>query len=252
MLETRLAHLAEQCHAHDHRHHQVVMAVAGRAEFDVEGRGGEVCRMRACLVPGEAGHAFAGRGENCMLIVDLEPWGVDDEERRLLDELFETPRYPLLDAQFQHLLSYAAAELGRYGSQPGLARALGGVVVRALHLRLFGETAAAPSGALDRARLDAHIRANLARRIGIAELAQVACLSPSHFHAQFKRSVGLTPHQYLLRKRLEHAERLLRESDLPLVRVAGECGFSSQSALTTAMHRHLGVTPGTVRRGNGA
>ena len=94
---------------------------------------------------------------------------------------------------------------------------------------------------------DAYIVEHLARRITVIELAQVACLSPSHFHAQFKDSVGLTPHQYLLKTRLDHAARLLRESPLPLVRIAEECGFSSQSALTTAMRRYLGLTPKRLR-----
>ncbi|MDF3931473.1 AraC family transcriptional regulator [Pseudomonas citronellolis] len=249
MLHARLARLSEQSHAHDHAHHQLVVALAGRAEFEVEGRGGEVCRMRACLVPGDADHAFAGVGDNRMLILDLAPRDPQDEDRELLARLFEAPRYPTLDADFQHLLSYAGAELARYGSDPLLARALGGVLLRALHLRLFGEHSAPPCGPLDLQRLDEHIRTNLTRRITVAELAQVACLSPSHFHAQFKDSVGLTPHQYLLKLRLDAAARLLRESDLALVRVAEECGFSSQSALTTAMRRYLGLTPGALRRG---
>ena len=96
-------------------------------------------------------------------------------------------------------------------------------------------------------RLDGYIADNLARRISVAELAHVACLSPSHFHAQFKDSVGLTPHQYLLKARLDRATRLLRGSGLPLVRIAEECGFSSQSALTTAMRRYLGLTPKRLR-----
>ena len=61
------------------------------------------------------------------------------------------------------------------------------MLIRALHLRLFGEQQPlAASGPLDLERLDAHIVRNLARRITVAELAQVACLSPSHFHAQFR------------------------------------------------------------------
>ena len=63
-----------------------------------------------------------------------------------------------------------------------------------------------------------------------------------------KDSLGLTPHQYLLKARLDHASRLLRSSSLPLVRIAEECGFSSQSALTTAMRRYLGLTPKGLRR----
>jgi AraC-like DNA-binding protein len=116
-------------------------------------------------------------------------------------------------------------------------------LLRALHLRLFGESLQRPVGPLDIQRLDNHIQDNLARRITVAELAQVVCLSPSHFHAQFKDCVGLTPHQYLLKTRLDRAARLLRETPLPLVRIAEECGFSSQSALTTATRRYLGLTP---------
>ncbi|EQB4545963.1 AraC family transcriptional regulator [Pseudomonas aeruginosa] len=250
MFDTRLIRLPDQSHTHAHEHHQLVMSLAGRAEFEVNGCGGEVCRMRACLVPGEAGHVFAGVGDNRMLIIDLGEDNPTPEDPDLLARLFEAPRYPTLDADFQNLLSYAGAELARYGSDPLLTRALGGVLIRALHLRLFGEQQPlAASGPLDLERLDAHIVRNLARRITVAELAQVACLSSSHFHAQFKDSVGLTPHQYLLKVRLDCAARLLRESRLPLVRIAEECGFSSQSALTTAMRRYLGLTPKSLRKG---
>ncbi len=247
MLKARLLHLDHQAHEHTHDHHQLVLSLSGRAEFEVNGRGGEVCRMRACLVPGDADHQFAGIGDNRMLIVDLNEQGTSSEDLELLTHLFETPRYPQLDVDFQHLLSYAGAELERYGSDPMLARSLGGVLLRALHLRLFGEQAQRSTGPLDLERLDAFILDNLARRISVAELAQVACLSPSHFHAQFKDSVGLTPHQYLLKSRLDLAARLLRESGMPLIRIAEECGFSSQSALTNAMRRYLGLTPKRLR-----
>ncbi|AOE86846.1 helix-turn-helix transcriptional regulator [Pseudomonas sp. TCU-HL1] len=247
MLEARLLCLDDQAHHHAHDHHQLVMSLAGRAEFEVEGRGGEVCRMRACLVPGDAGHEFAGVGENRMLILDLDGQCTSAEDLDMLGRLFETPRYPELDADFQNLLSYAGAELARYGSDPLLARSLGGILLRALYLRLFGEVRRRSAGSLDIERLDSYIINNLSRRISVAELAQVACLSPSHFHAQFKDCVGLTPHQYLLKTRLDRAARLLRESEQPLVRIAEECGFSSQSALTTAMRRYLGLTPKRLR-----
>ncbi len=151
MFDTRLIRLPDQSHTHAHEHHQLVMSLAGRAEFEVNGCGGEVCRMRACLVPGEAGHVFAGVGDNRMLIIDLGEDNPTPEDPDLLARLFEAPRYPTLDADFQNLLSYAGAELARYGSDPLLTRALGGVLIRALHLRLFGEQQPlAASGPLDR------------------------------------------------------------------------------------------------------
>jgi AraC-like DNA-binding protein len=247
MLTARLIQLDHQAHEHTHDHHQLVMSLAGRAEFEVNGRGGEVCRMRACLVPGDAEHQFAGLGDNRMLIIDLSEQRAASEDVQLLSRLFETPRYPQLDADFQNLLNYAGAELDRYGTDPVFARGLSGVLLRALYLRLFGEQSAPRVNTLNIERIDNYIAKHLFRRICVAELAHIACLSPSHFHALFKDSVGLTPHQYLLKARLDRASRLLRESSMPLIRIAEECGFSSQSALTTAMRRYLGLTPKRVR-----
>ena len=247
MLTARLLRLDDQAHEHAHHYHQLILALSGRAEFEVNGRGGEVCRMRACLVPSDAEHQFAGVGENRMLILDLNEQDMAETDLALLFELFESPRYPTLDADFQSLLNYAGAELQRYGSEPHLTRALGAVLLRALHLRLFGESPRLLAGPLDMARLDAYICERLDRRISVAELASEACMSPSHFHAQFKQSIGLTPYQYMLKARLDQASRLLRDGHLPLVRIAEDCGFSSQSALTTALRQHLGLTPKRLR-----
>ncbi|TWI53335.1 AraC-like DNA-binding protein [Pseudomonas duriflava] len=248
MFSARLLTLSDQSHSHAHDHHQLVLSLEGRADFDIDGKGGEVCRMRACIVPGDLNHAFAGIGTNRMLIIDLDEEDMPKEDLDFLTRLFDTPRYPTLDADFQHLLLYAGAELERYGSDPLLTRALGGVLLRALHVRMFGEQKHSINGALNMEALDSYIISNLERRITVAELSQVVFLSPSHFHAQFKDTTGLTPHQYLLKTRLDCAARLLRETRLPLVRIAGECGFSSQSALTTAMRRYLGLTPKRFRQ----
>ena len=159
----------------------------------------------ARLPAGDADHGFAGMGDNRMLIIDLDEQEVGTEDPELLARLFEAPRYPALDADFQNLLAYAGAELARYGSDPLLARALGGVLLRALHLRRSPAASGRPAGSA--ATGQPHPEQSGAAH-HVAELAQVVCLSPSHFHAQFKDSVGLTPHQYLLKARLDRAARL--------------------------------------------
>lgn len=64
----------------------------------------------------------------------------------------------------------------------------------------------------------------------------------------FKNNFGCTPHQYLIRRRVERAQRLLLMSDDPLTQIAAECGFVSQSHLSYLFHRIVGERPGRWRR----
>jgi len=81
----------------------------------------------------------------------------------------------------------------------------------------------------------------------LRELAAVAGLSPVYFARQFKRAMGLPPHQYLLRRRLERAKRLLSRDDQPIAAIALDCGFCHQEHLTRAFRRHCGITPAAYR-----
>lgn len=92
------------------------------------------------------------------------------------------------------------------------------------------------------------IEENLGRHIPLFQLAAISGLSVSHFKVLFRRSVGLSAHQYLIRRRIERAEALLLHSRLPIGQVALEVGFCHQSHLAMHMRRILGVLPREVRQ----
>ncbi len=92
--------------------------------------------------------------------------------------------------------------------------------------------------------------ANLAEPIGLADMAAAAGLSRMHFAAQFRVATGLQPHEYLQRRRIERAQELLLNSDLPLVEIAFEVGFKTQSHFTTVFLRVVGQTPNVWRQCN--
>ena len=90
----------------------------------------------------------------------------------------------------------------------------------------------------------------------VAEVAAAVRLSPFHFARLFKQSVGLGPHQYLVRLRVQRAKRMLAAGagtgpadPAPLARLAFACGFADQSHLCRQFKRLTGQTPaGYARR----
>jgi AraC family transcriptional regulator len=93
-----------------------------------------------------------------------------------------------------------------------------------------------------------HIAANLQTGIRIADLAGIVRCSSYQIKRVFKNNFGCTPHQYLIRRRVERAQRLLLMSDDSLTQIAAECGFASQSHLSYLFHRSMGERPGRWRR----
>lgn len=97
-------------------------------------------------------------------------------------------------------------------------------------------------------RVRDHVTAHLSERIDLATLASVAGVSVYHFAREFKHSTGVTPHAYLVARRVERAQDMLARTDLSLSEVACAVGFSDQSHLARHFRQVLGTTPGKFRR----
>jgi AraC family transcriptional regulator len=82
----------------------------------------------------------------------------------------------------------------------------------------------------------------------LEELAREACLSPFHFARSFKAAMGVSPHRYLLQRRLDHAKAMLKAGAVPMTDIALTCGFSSPAHFASSFKRATGVTPSLFRR----
>jgi AraC family transcriptional regulator len=102
-------------------------------------------------------------------------------------------------------------------------------------------------GVLSRRKLHTvieYIMENLEGNLTLEQMAAVAHLSPYHFARQFKATTGLPPYQYVIARRVERAQHLLRADDeLSIVEVALRVGFSDQSKFSFHFKRIVGVTP---------
>jgi RpiB/LacA/LacB family sugar-phosphate isomerase len=92
-------------------------------------------------------------------------------------------------------------------------------------------------------RVFQHIRENIARDLSVSELAQTVGMSQYYFSKLFKMSTGTTPHQYVMRQRVERAQEHLRETRTALAEVATLVGFETQSHFTSVFRRMVGATP---------
>lgn len=98
-----------------------------------------------------------------------------------------------------------------------------------------------PNHQLDRA-ID-YIHAHLTEDISLEAIANHLGISRYHLCRMFKRSLGVSPHQYVLQQRVEKAKLLLREGKLRMHEIAIACGFSHQSHFNYHFKRLTGATP---------
>ncbi len=100
-------------------------------------------------------------------------------------------------------------------------------------------------------RLDEFIDARLETKIGITELASNFGLSTSHFFRKFRKSFGMSPQAYIMRRRLSLAQDLLAKTNITMVDIALKAGFSDQSHFSRNFHRFIGLPPRVFRMQHG-
>lgn len=96
-------------------------------------------------------------------------------------------------------------------------------------------------------RVEEYLREHFTEKVHVAELAAVAGISPNHFIVRFAKTFGMPPHRYLINLRLDFAEKMLVEGEIPIAEIAYLTGFSDQSHLATTMKRYRGRTPTELR-----
>lgn len=96
----------------------------------------------------------------------------------------------------------------------------------------------------------AHIEQRFTGRIDLSELAALVHLSRGHFCRVFRGSFGERPRNYLMRRRMRHAQDLMLASDEPLSQIALACGMADQPHFSNVFRRLVGQTPSQWRRQN--
>jgi AraC family transcriptional regulator len=100
--------------------------------------------------------------------------------------------------------------------------------------------------------IEGYVAANLHTTIRMVDLAKVVQWGPYRFRRAFKAHFGCTPHQYVMRRRVERAQRLMMLSSDSLSQISAECGFANEFHLSNLFRKIVGGRPGTWRRSHAA
>jgi len=203
------------CHAHDHS--QVLFGLDGSLQLEVEGHAAFVDAACGLVVPAGAAHAYHAERAARVLVLDCAAGPGTDRFRR-----FALP----------------AGWHGRALDRDALLAALGAAPTLQ------------PRRRIDLAALAERVDAGLARPWTVADLADGCHLSPQRFRARFAELTGMSPLEFVRSRRLDRAERLLRQG-WALEAVALQVGYASASALSFAMRRDRDTGARELRRAPG-
>jgi AraC family transcriptional regulator len=244
------------------REHIVGVHIAGAVNL-LQARGGHA-RVRhvrpgdITVTPVGEPKRFAHSGDNLVILIKLSPGfvgGVAGEEYALDPARFELvenlgapdPVAVALGKQMLAALEPEAA-VGRLRVDTLKTQIAVHLLRHYCAARCLPSSVAARLPARKLARVLDFIEGNLREDISLSELARVVAMSPSHFAHAFKGSTGLSPHRFVLARRIDRAKSLLRETDLSITDIAHHVGCASHSHFSVMFHRATGLTPRDFRR----
>jgi AraC family transcriptional regulator len=213
------------------------------------------------ITPAGIPSAYRAEEEDCYLWLCLPPEFLQQVAREAIEidrECLElTPQLRAQDPHIEQILMMLRSELYKGGGSMGRLYVESLTNALAVHL-LRDYSTIQPrltpyEGGLrsrDLLKVTEYIRDRLAQDIKLKELAQLLSMSQFHFSRSFKKSMGTSPHQYLLQQRVEKAKQLLKQTKLSIVEIAIECGFNSHSHFGKQFRLSTGITPKDYRRAN--
>jgi AraC family transcriptional regulator len=193
---------------------------------------GEIDEIHLCLAPG---------------VLDAAAAEMSDRPAELVSSI------SLRDPWIFQIAMRLMAEVQSPG---GTTRLFGDLMAQALALQLLrGHSPGTAGDTLERSTLSRAcvnraleaIEANLSSGLSLADIAAAAAISPFRLSHGFKKATGVSPHQYVMQRRIERAKVMLRTTADPIAHIAAAVGFASQSHFTTVFQRLTGSTPRIYR-----
>ncbi len=203
------------------------------------------------ILPADRELAIQWRARPTLLVISFDKTLVE----RLASEMGVKsgalhPQFGVRDDDLDTLAMKARLELDFGGASGPLFLEALGVLMAARLLRndASSKVGRAAAGGLETGRLRRvidHVEEQLSENLTLETLSTIAGLSAHHFASAFRASTGVSPHRYILERRIARSIERLSLGKESVTEIAHALGFSSHGHFTTSFRRHTGVTPTT-------
>ena len=158
------------------------------------------------------------------------------------------PVLKLQPATIEHLADCSLRLISGGGERPGSASAIAYEAAMALYDDVFGSHPLFGQEYRAMEHVITHIHQNLDKPLPVEDLARISGLSRSHFSRVFAASEGVPPAEFVLRKRLQRATKLLtKAAELSVKEVSSMSGFEDPNYFAKVFRRHFGASPTEFR-----
>ncbi|MEL6462236.1 MAG: AraC family transcriptional regulator [Cyanobacteria bacterium J06641_2] len=213
-----------------------------------------------CITPAGIPGGYRAEGDDHFLQIQIEPQFLQQVARETGDvdesSLELIPKFRERNPQVEQIIMMLYAELNQksgWGSKLYIESLSNALAVNLLRDYSVKKTSfdSHPGGLTESKLLlvTDYINDNIASEIKLLDLASVAGISQYHFSRLFKKSLGISPNQYVIKQRVEKAKSLLKNSELSVTDVAFSCGFNSHSHFGKYFRQFTGFTPKQYRVG---
>ena len=238
-LSLHLRSYAGDVDEHSHDFHQLVLPVTGQLDLSIDGQGGEVSAQNLAVIEAGKSHAFAGRGENHFLVLDVP--------ESMSDYVHNLPCYLPTDEALHRYIRFLQVWQQSAQSSDLLASCDRQALV--LLLQMLQAKKDAPQQLDQRLhKVCQLIEDDLSNTPSVEQLAGQAAISVRQLNSLFQRYLGLSVKQYIIEKRMQKAWRLLSSTLLPIQQVADAVGYQDASAFAHRCKQSFGLSASDIRQ----
>jgi len=211
-----------------------------------------------CMTPAGIPGGYRAEGDDHFLQIQIEPQFLEKVAQQTgVDGSLELiPKFRDRNPQIEQIIMMLYSELNQgsgLGSELYIESLSNALAVNLLRDYAVKKTSLnLQSAGLSDSKLllvTDYINDNIAAEFKLSHLAALAGISQFHFSRLFKQSVGMSPHKYVIKQRVERAKSLLKNPELSVTDIALSCGFNSHSHFGKYFRQFTGFTPKQYRAG---